>query len=574
MFFIDHILLLTGLLILIGIGSSKIATRVGIPGLVLFLVVGMLAGSEGIGGIEFESVTIAHAVGTIALVLILFDGGLQTSFESVKRAWKPAGLMATLGVFTTAALTAVAARYFLGLSWLLAFLLGSIISSTDAAAVFSILRNQGLRLDDRLSATLEMESGTNDPMAIFLTILFLEVIGGNLVFGLQASVLFGLQIGVGALIGLMVGKAGAAIINRIHLDAPGLYPVLGTALALTAFGLAAELGGSGFLAVYLTGLLIGNQRVIFQRGIYLFHDAAAWTSQIVMFTLLGLLSFPRQLWDVAWEGVLLALALTFVARPLMVFTTMPFFAFNFRELTFLSWVGLKGAVPIILAIFPLMYGLPEGRLLFDIVFFVVLLSAITQGWSLPLVARKLGLQKSSVPEPIIHLELSALEHVNADLVEYLITEESPACGHRIDELPLPEEVHIALVARKQLVVPSRGRTRILDGDYVFVVHQRDSRPLMDRLFGGMSASKAPLPRFVENVFDGGTRVGELRRCYGFDLPAPAEASLQDVLRDASRGSEVDLGMAVRRGAWTLKVRRMADSGVDLLGVSWTPDETV
>lgn len=547
MFLIDTILLVTGGLILLGVLSNKLAAKAGLPALVLFMGIGMLAGSEGLGGIEFEEFKLAHAVGTVALALILFDGGLQTSFVSVRKAWRPASILATLGVLTTAMLTAGGAMWLLGLDWQIALLLGAIISSTDAAAVFSILRGRGLHLDERLSSTLEIESGANDPMAVFLTVMCIELITGTLTPGPAMLALFAQQMGLGLIIGLCGGWAGAQFINRIRLDAAGLYPVSATAIALTVFGLAAELGGSGFLAVYLTGLWIGNQRIIYQRGIRMFHDAAAWTSQIVMFTLLGLLSFPSRLLDVSWESILIALSLTFVARPVSVMSTMVFFGFNWKELLFISWVGLKGAVPIILATFPLMFGIEGSETIFNIVFFVVIFSAITQGWSLPFIARLLGLEKPAPPSPAIHLELTSLEHVNADIIEYRIDKGAPACDRTLMDLPLPEEVHIALLARDKHVLPTKGHTRLSSGDYVFVVHPRPYRPLVDRVFGQMESGEARWPMGTEVAFDGRHTAEKIAAIYGVAPPVPNGQALADCAAPV-------LGEHVKCGDWTLITR--------------------
>lgn len=353
---------------LLGILSSKLSARLGMPMLVFFLLVGMLAGEEGLGRVVFDSPEYAHAMGTLALALILFDGGLQTPLKSIKQVWKPASLMATLGVFLTAVITGYAASYVLPISIWEGMLLGAIVGSTDAAAVFSLLRNAGINLNKRLKATLEIESASNDPMAIFLTIGLLEIIINDLKPGWSLLQLFVLQMGGGALVGLLVGYLTIKLVNRIHLQASGLYPVLVTSAGLLAFGLAANLGGSGFLAIFICGVMIGNQQIAFQKTTFLFHDGLAWLSQITMFVMLGLLINPSALLDVWWQGLLIAGVLIFVARPLVVFPLLKPFSFNLRELSLVSWVGLRGSVPIILAIFPLMYGLPNAELMFTVVF--------------------------------------------------------------------------------------------------------------------------------------------------------------------------------------------------------------
>ena len=431
MFSISSIVLLLGVLLLIGTASSKFASRLGMPVLVLFLGVGMLAGSEGPGGIAFEDYLFANSVGSVALALILFDGGLRTSLASVRSAWRPALSLSTLGVLLTSVLTGLAATWVLDVPLLHGMLLGGIVGSTDAAAVFSILRTSGLKLPERLTSTLEVESGSNDPMAIFLTVGLIEVITGHADSASSLLLLFVLQFGVGALAGIGVGFAAAWTVNRINLDHPGLYPILALAFGLFVFGLASVLGGSGFLAVYLAGIVLGNNLAVFRRGIFLFHDAAAWLSQIVLFVMLGLLSFPSRLLAVAVDGLLIAVVLVFVARPAAVLLSALPFGFRPKELAFLSWVGLKGAVPITLATFPLLAGAAGSELLFNVVFFVVLVSAVTQGWSLPVVARWLKLGQPLESTAPLAVEISALRHVDGDIVEYTVASSSRVAGRAL-----------------------------------------------------------------------------------------------------------------------------------------------
>ncbi len=358
MFLVDQLILLGGLLLIVGIVSSKFSARLGLPVLVLFLAVGMLAGEDGFGRIEFDNFVTAHAIGSVALAIILFDGGLQTRTSALGLAWKPAVLLATLGVVATAGVTGLAASWMLGIPLLAGLLLGSIVASTDAAAVFSVLRSQGLQLRARVAATLEIESGSNDPMAIFLTVGLVQVLTARLDSGWDLAMLFVTQMGVGALVGLGTGWFTVQVINRIKPDAAGLYPVLAGACGFVAFGLAAVLGGSGFLSIYLAGIVVGNSRIVFQRGTFLFMDGLAWMGQIVMFVVLGLLSTPSDLINVAGPGVIVAAVLIFVARPLATVPLLYPFGFSWREQILIAWVGLKGAVPIILASFPLMFGLP------------------------------------------------------------------------------------------------------------------------------------------------------------------------------------------------------------------------
>ncbi len=394
---VETLLLVGGILLVASIAASKLATRFGIPVLVLFLLVGMLAGSEGLGGIPFEDYHLANALGTIALVIILFDGGLRTPPESLRSALWPALSLATVGVVVTAAVVGFVAVALLHVRLLEGLLLGSIVGSTDAAAVFSVLRQRGVSLRPRLSGTLEIESGINDPMAVFLTLGLLAVLEGERTLGVGLVWLFVREMAVGGAIGIAVGYGTGALLNRINLGTAGLYPVLAGGSALLTYGLAASLGGSGFLAVYLAGIVLGSRRVVYQRGIFLFHDGFAWLCQIAMFIMLGLLCFPSRLGQVAGQGLLITGVLIFLARPLAVALALFPFRFSVRELAFVSWVGLRGAVPIILATFPPMLGFPRGEVLFDVVFFVVLVSALVQGWALPFVAGWLGVQVQPSP---------------------------------------------------------------------------------------------------------------------------------------------------------------------------------
>jgi len=490
MFHVDHLILITGLLLLLGIASSKLSARFGVPVLVLFLLLGMLAGSEGLGGIEFENYEVAHAIGTLALAIILFDGGLSTPMAAVRSVWKPSLVLATVGVLITAVVTGLAASWILGISLLHGLLLGSIVASTDAAAVFSVLRSSGIGLPHRLTSLLEIESGANDPMGIFLTIGLIEIVLGRMGFGLGLLTLFVKQMSLGALVGLAAGYSAIWTVNRIHLPAAGLYPILVSTFGLLAYGLAASLGGSGFLAIYLAGIMIGNSRIVFQRGILLFHNAGAWLAQIVMFVVLGLLSFPSRLWNVAERGVLVAAVLMFAARPLAVVPLL-LFRFTWRELAFVCWVGLKGAVPIVLATFPLLANVPAASLLFDVTFFVVVLSTVVQGFTMPLVARKLGLQTPAEIQPPLTLEISSLRHVDRDIVDFAVSPQSLAAGRLIRELALPDGVVIALIARGDKTIPPRGSTRIEAGDHVILILCPDTRNLVNQVFAGRVAEGPP-----------------------------------------------------------------------------------
>ena len=487
MFAIDRVLFAVGGLLLLAIFSRKIAQRFGVPMLVIFVFLGMLTGSEGLGGIDFENYTLAHATGTAALAIILFDGGLRTPIGVIRRAWKPALTLATLGVFITAGITGLVGMLVFDLGILQALLLGSIVASTDAAAVFASLRSQGVRLPPRLAATLEFESGSNDPMAVFLTISFIQVIQGEAELGLGLLGSFVLQMSVGGIVGIGVGQGIVWIVNRIRLDTVGMYPLIAVLGAILAYGAAATFQGSGFLAAYAAGIVMGNRRMAWQHGTWLFADTAAWFAQIVMFVLLGLLSTPSALLAVAWEGTAVALTLAFVARPLAVFLCLAPFRFSLRELTLISWVGLRGAVPIVIATYPLLFGLPSADRLFDVVFFAVLLSALTQGWSMPLVARRLGLALPIRPQPPISLEIASVHATGAEIVDYEVGEDSRAVGKHLRDLDLPEGAVAAIIVRGERIVPPRGSTQIESGDRVFVVTDPDQRARVTRAFRAAKA---------------------------------------------------------------------------------------
>lgn len=535
MFLIDQLILLAAVLILLGILSSKLSARLGLPMLVLFLLVGMLAGEDGIGRIAFDNPQAAHALGTLALALILFDGGLQTPVQSIKQVWKPASILATLGVLITAIVTGIAASYILQISLLEGLLLGAIVGSTDAAAVFSLLRNAGINLNSRLKSTLEIESASNDPMAIFLTVGLLEILVNGLKPGVGLLQLFLLQMGLGAIVGLAVGYGIISVINRIHLQASGLYPIMVTAAGLLAFGVAANLGGSGFLAVFICGVIVGNARFVFQRTTFLFHDGLAWLSQITMFVMLGLLITPSSLLTVWWQGLLIAGVLVFIARPIAVLPVLKLFGFTSREMTLVSWVGLRGSVPIILAIFPLMFGLGSAELIFNVVFFVVLISATLQGSTLAWVARKLKLIEALPAKAPATLEITALGEVDAEIVEYTLSDNSRAANRRLARMALPEGVVVAMITRQEKVIPPRGSTVLQARDHLFVVMKNDYKAIVEQVFADRGFQ--PLKAVSEFRLKGTSTLADIDWCFGFDLAkSHADMSLEQLCKQQLAGA--------------------------------------
>lgn len=576
MFIIDTLILVSGVLVLLGIVSSKLSTRLGMPVLVLFLLVGMMAGSEGFGGIEFEDYRLTHAISTLALVLILFDGGLGTTTAGIRGSWKPSILLASLGVLVTALVTGMAASWILGISWLEGLLLGSIVASTDAAAVFSVLRSGGVGLSKRIAAVLEVESASNDPMAIFLTIGCIELLLGHVTFGADLLSLFAVQMLVGLLLGVMGGYGTVWLVNRIELGAVGMYPVLVSAACLLTYGATVQLGGSGFLAVYVAGVVIGNRRLMFQPGIRRFHDAMAWLAQIIMFVTMGLLCFPSQLMEVSGKAILICGVLMFVARPLAVVASVLPFGFSLKELAFMSWVGLKGAVPITLAIFPLMFATTEismhASLLFNVVFFIVVVSAIGQGMTLAPVARFLGLECPREPDPPVRLEISSLRHVDGKVLDYAINEESPAVGRRVKELGLPGEVVIAMIARGESIIPPQGHTRIHAGDHVIVVLKPGAEPLVDRVFRRGVDTRLMVPATVEFPFRGAITIGELKDFYGVQINASPETSLDQVMRRELGPDRTKVDAFVDFTPLRFRIRELSDEGqIQLVGMSVPAD---
>ena len=385
--FINTLFLLGGLLISLSILGSRLSSKFGLPLLIIFLALGMLAGEEGVLGIQFDDYSLAFLIGHLALAMILLDGGLRTRLKTFRAGFKPALSLATLGVLLTSGSIGFLAMWIFDLNLFEGLLIGAIIGSTDAAAVFSMLSGRGINLNERVGATLEIESGTNDPMAIFLTIMLVELITGEM-GGAWDTVLFLLQqFGFGLIIGIGGGWLIAKLLNWMDL-APGLYAMLALALGFSVFGLTGVIGGSGFLAIYLCGLMIGNQPGRHLNFILPVHDGLAWLSQIGLFLILGLLVNPSELLQYALPSLVIALALIFVARPIAVFLSIkPFFRFRWRELGFISWVGLRGAVPIVLAIFPVIGGVENASLYFNVAFAVVLLSLLIQGSTLSLMAR-------------------------------------------------------------------------------------------------------------------------------------------------------------------------------------------
>ncbi|HCB00979.1 MAG TPA: potassium/proton antiporter [Anaerolineae bacterium] len=474
------ILIIAAGLLLISVLVSKISDSSGVPALLLFLAIGMLAGSDGFGLIYFDDPNLTQFIGIVALNLILFAGGLDTQWKDVRPVLKYGVALSTLGVVITAVIVGIAAQYLLGVTLYQGLLLGAIVSSTDAAAVFSILRSKSLGLKGKLRPLLEFESGSNDPMAVFLTIGMIQLLTQP---NAQITDLFGsfiLQMIVGVLCGFLFGKLLAFLANRIQLGFDGLYPVLTIAIVFLTYGVTNMLYGNGFLATYVAGIVAGHQDFLHRRSVIRFHDGIAWLMQITMFLTLGLLVFPTEIPPIITNGLLIAIILIFIARPVSIFLTLLPTGFSLKEKLFLSWVGLRGAVPIILATYPLLAGLSQADSIFNIVFFVVLTSALLQGASIPFVAKWLNVDIPVTKKPVYPIEFNPVSGFKSELKELTIPKDSPASGKTILELHFPEEFLIILIARDNEFIMPSGGIDLREGDTLIVLSNKDAFDYAER----------------------------------------------------------------------------------------------
>jgi cell volume regulation protein A len=474
----EILLLIAAILMLASLLASKVSERFSVPALLLFLLIGMLAGSEGFGGICLDNYQAARFIGVVALIFILFYGGLDTVWSSIKPVLFPGIILATFGVLVTAVVVGVAAVYILKFSLVEGLLLGSIVSSTDAPAVFSILRSKKVSLKGELKPLLEFESSSNDPMAVFLTVGFLGILLGEHSSLLSLLPAFALDMGIGVIAGYLMAKAGLAIINRMKLEYAGLYPVLTISLVLLTYAITSFARGNGFLAVYLMGLLMNKNEFVHKKSLKGFHEALAWLMQITMFLTLGLLVFPSELMRVFAPGLLITAILMFAARPIATFLCL--IPFKFRPLSqiMVSWVGVRGAVPIILGTFPLLLGAPRSHVIFNVVFFVVLASMLLQGTSLPYVARFLKVDAPLHPKKRRPIEFEMHEGIDARLNDMIVPFGSKAAGIPLMKLGIPPKALIILVTRKEHFFIPDGSTALQDGDVLLVLaNDDDSRKM-------------------------------------------------------------------------------------------------
>ncbi|MES2825946.1 MAG: potassium/proton antiporter [Pseudomonadota bacterium] len=516
---LNQFMLFGGALFIISILASTLSPRMGMPLLLVFLIIGMLVGEDGFFGIHFENVKAAYFMGTLALAVILFDGGLRTEIHLFRVGLKPALSLATLGVVITVGVCGALAAWILELSWVHGLLLGAIVGSTDAAAVFSVLTMQGLALKSRVGATLEIESGLNDPMAVFLTIMLVEIMTKQAEFSWLMLGDFVWEMGVGSLVGIVGGRILAWSIERLSLS-PGLYPLLALFGGIFIFGLAAVLHSSGFLAVYLAGLMVGNRVTRGLFNIQRFHDGFAWLAQISLFLMLGLLVSPHQLLGYASSALLVALVLMFIARPLAVWVCLFPFQFSWQEKFFISWVGLRGAVPIVLAMFPWLAGVAEWNFFFNIAFFIVLISLLMQGWTVGPLARRLNLNVPMSSSRVQRVELGMPGQLGHEFVGYKLATGSPALRRTIGNLNLPNKVQLLCLLRDGNPVQLNPEEKFHPNDHIFLLSVPKDLDALDKLLVGMEETDRLSVQafFGEFVITSRAKLLELSMVYNFPVP--------------------------------------------------------
>jgi cell volume regulation protein A len=474
-----ELILVAGALLAAGIVGGLLADRMRIPGLLLFLGLGMLAGSEGIGGIEFNNAELARTLGTVALVLIVFEGGLNAGWSEIRPVLGTAASLATVGTILTALLAGFAAKLIFGLSTLEGMLVGAAVAATDSAAIFAVLRRS--RLEKSLARSLEGESGMNDPVALLLVVGFIEWIQQPGYGVADMAGLLVLKLALGAAVGLALGRLAVLALSKVRLPTDGIYPVATIAIAGIAYGAAEVVHGSGLLSVYLTALALASTSVPARRTIAAFHEGVGEVAQIGLFILLGLLVFPSTLGDVALEGLALSAALIFIARPLAAFAATAFAPFNARERAMLGWAGLRGATPIWLATFPVVAGVAGGDELFAIVFFVVVTSTLVQGATFEPLARRLGLTTDEPSLPRRLLESGRIRRMGGDVVSYRLRPGAAASGHLVRELGLPREALVNVIVRDGHAIPPRGSTEVREGDELHILVRGELREEVEEL---------------------------------------------------------------------------------------------
>jgi cell volume regulation protein A len=547
-----ELILIAGSLLAAGIAGAFLADRIRIPGLLIFLGLGMLAGSEGIGGIHFSNAELTRTLGTIALVLILFEGGLTSGWSEIRPVLGTAASLATIGTLLTAAIAGLAAKLIFDFSTLEGLLVGAAIAATDSAAIFAVLRRSTLK--KRLARSLEGESGMNDPVALLLVIGFIEWIQQPDYGVADMAGLLALKLALGIAIGLALGWLAVRILDRITLPTDGIYPVATIAVAALAYGLAEVAHGSGLLAVYLTALALGSAQIPAKRTVVSFHEGLGWVSQIALFILLGLLIFPSELGDVALKGIALSAVLIFVARPVAAFVATALAPLDVRERLMLGWAGLRGATPIWLATFPVVAGIRSGEEEFAIVFFVVVSSTLVQGASFEPLAKRLGLTTDEPALPRRLFESGRIRELGGDVVAYRLPKGAAAAGHRVRELELPREALVNVIVRDGHAIPPRGSTELQEGDELHILVRGELRDEVERLTKVWTKGPIgkppppPLPRRAASQVFSVRPVREGDRPFG-----PAEidgVAVVATLRSRSDGGGVMVALADGRYAVT------------------------
>jgi cell volume regulation protein A len=556
------------LLLVVSIVASDISSRLGAPLLLVFIALGMLAGEDGPGGIRFDDFETAYAIGTLALAVIIFDGGMRTQRELFRVTLWPAASLATAGVLITALLVGVFASWVFGLHWLHGMLIGAIVGSTDAAAVFALLRNAGATLQERVASTIEVESASNDPMAIFLTIAILELlVAGKTQFEPAVVIAFVQQFGIGAVLGLVGGRLLVWLINRLRLHS-GLYPLLAAAGGLLVFATTQQVGGSGYLAIFLAGVVLGNSRLQAAQNILRVHDGLAWLSQIVMFIILGLLVTPSEFVHIALPALGVAAFLILVARPVAVVASLAPFRFPWREQAFVGWVGLRGAVPVVLALFPLMYGVENARLYFNVAFFIVLVSLVVQGWTIAAAARLLKLEVPPSAAPAQRITLDIPGHFEHEVVGYEVQAGSLAAARELGGLELPPGLQVMSMLREGVPLRLEPGQQLMPRDYVYFLAEPKDVPFLNRLFDPHRAPDRLEEHayFGDFVLNGDAVLGDVAAVYGIEVPAEhLGRTLSEYLNQRAHGRVV-VGDRAPLGEAELVVREVQDNRVTRVGL--------